>query len=76
MILKLLLVIGVIATVYFFFIKKSMPLTKERKSGKKHNTQVDETLVECEVCSTYITTGEALISSGKFYCSTECRDKA
>ena len=73
--LKLLLVIAVIAAVYFFFIKKSTPLTKERHD-KKRDKEEDETLVECEVCSTYITTSEAIISSGKFYCSTECRDKA
>ena len=76
MLFKLLLVIGVIAVVYFFFIKKSMPLTKERKSAKKSTPQDDETMVECAECGTYITTGEALISSTKFYCSTECRDKA
>ena len=73
--LKLLLVIAVIAAVYFFFIKKSTPLTKERHD-KKRDKEEDETLVECEVCSTYITTSEAIIASGKFYCSTECRDKA
>ena len=76
MILKLLLVIGVIAAVYFFFIKKSMPLTKERKSSKKSAPKDDETLVECAQCGTYIITSEAIISSAKFYCSTECRDKA
>ena len=75
MLIKLLLVIGVIAAVYFFFIKKSTPLTKERHNKKK-NKDDDETLVECEVCSTYITTSEAIVSSSKFYCSAECRDKA
>lgn len=75
MLIKLLLVIGVIAVVYFFFIKKSTPLTKERHEKNK-NKNDDETLVECEVCSTYITTSEAIVSSGKFYCSTDCRDKA
>jgi len=75
MILKLLLVIGVIAAVYFFFIKKSMPLTKERHN-KKQKERDDETMVECATCNTYITTSEAVVSSGQFYCSTECRDKA
>ena len=76
MLFKLLLVIGVIAVVYFFFIKKSMPLTKERKSAKKNIPKDDETMVECVQCGTYITTGEALTSNAKFYCTTECRDKA
>jgi len=76
MLLKILLVIGVIAAVYFFFIKKSMPLTKERHDKKKSRKEEDETMVECATCGTYITASEALISSSKFYCSTECRDKA
>ena len=74
--LKILLVIAVIAGIYFFFIKKSTPLTKERHDRKKDKSRDDdETLVACEVCSTYITTSEAIVSVGKFYCSTECRDK-
>jgi len=75
MILKLILVIGVIAAVYFFFFKKSTPLTKERQEKRKKKNDDSETLVECVTCSTYITTGEAIISMGQFYCSTECRDK-
>jgi len=75
MILKLILVIGVIAAVYFFFFKKSTPLTKERHENKKKRTDDSETMVECVTCSTYISTHEAIVSSGRFYCSTECRDK-
>ena len=75
MLIKLLLVIGVIAAVYFFFIKKSTPLTKERHAKKRKETE-DETMVECAVCSTFITTSEAIVSKKQYYCSTECRDKA
>ncbi|MDA3947392.1 MAG: PP0621 family protein [Helicobacteraceae bacterium] len=74
MLLKALLVIGVIAAIYFFFFKKSTPLTKERYDKKRKDDE--ETMVECESCSTYISTAEAIVVSGKFYCSTECRDKA
>ncbi len=73
--LKLLIVIGVIAAVYFFFIKKKTPLTKERNEDKKKKDE-DETMVACETCGTYISTKEALVASGKFYCSEQCRDKA
>ncbi len=75
MLLKILLILGVIAAVYFFFIKKGTPLTKERRNDKVKKDE-DSTMVECATCSTYIITDEAIISSGKFYCSTECRDKA
>ena len=75
MLLKILLVIGVIAAVYFFFIKKSTPLTKERHDKRKQKEDED-TMIECPTCGNYISTSEAIVSSGKFYCSTECRDKA
>ncbi len=74
MLLKILLVIGVIAAVYFFFIKKSTPLTKERHDKKRKDAE--ETMIECETCGTYISSSDAIVSAGKFYCSTECRDKA
>jgi len=32
----------------------------------------DDTLVECEKCSTYVTVKESIIVSGKHYCSKEC----
>jgi len=74
MLLKLGLVIAVIAMVYFFFFKKkSAPLTKERREAKK--AEQEDEMVACEVCETYITTSEAIISKKKFYCSVECRDK-
>lgn len=73
--LKYLLIIGVIAAVYFFFVKKSMPLTKARKEQNKESEE-DDTMVPCESCGTYISTRETVVSSGRFYCSTQCRDKA
>ena len=73
--LKLLLIIGVIAAVYFLFFKKSAPLTKER-SDPKEDKEEENTMVACETCGTYISTKEAVVSSGKFYCSEQCRDKA
>lgn len=72
--LKIVLVIAVILAVYFFFIKKSTPLTKERHDRKRAEED-ESTMIECETCGTYITTDDAIVSAGKFYCSTECRDK-
>jgi uncharacterized protein len=75
--LKLLLLIGVIAAVYFLFFKKGTPLTKERNERNKESQKDEEsTMVACESCGTYISTEEALMASGKFYCSEQCRDKA
>ena len=41
-----------------------------------HAIGLGATMIECATCGTYISSNEAIISSGKFYCSTECRDKA
>ena len=32
----------------------------------------DDTLIECEKCSTYVTVKESIIVNGKHYCSKEC----
>jgi len=73
--LKLLLLIGVIAAVYFLFFKKSKtPLTEERNENRKERDE-ENTMVACESCGTYISTKEAIVSSGKFYCSEQCRDR-
>jgi uncharacterized protein len=73
--LKLLLIIGVLAAIYFFFFKKGTPLSKERNEGNIKDEDEESTMVACESCGTYISTKEALVSSGKFYCSEQCRDK-
>jgi len=33
----------------------------------------EDTLVECEKCSTYVTVKESFIVQGKYYCSKECK---
>lgn len=66
MILKLLLLIVVIYAVYFFFFKKSLP------KSQKNDLDAVNTMVECSECHTYIDSSEALISSGKYYCSKAC----
>ena len=77
MILKLLLVIGVIAIVYFMFIKKkpleSKPKSKTQK--KKEQPQVDD-MIECESCGVYVSIEESILSNGHYYCSRECVIKA
>ncbi len=69
MIMKLLLIAGVIAIVYFMFIKKK-PLKSETHS-KKEPPKVDD-MVECASCGVYAPLKESILSSGKYYCSKEC----
>ncbi len=71
--LKYLLVIGVIAFVYYFFIKKK-PL-KNESEYKKNTIQSDE-MVQCQTCEVYCEISEAIISNGKYYCSQECLKSA
>ncbi|SMP89086.1 uncharacterized protein SAMN06313486_1116 [Epsilonproteobacteria bacterium SCGC AD-308-P11] len=70
--LKILLVIGVIAFVYYFFIKKK-PLIN---SHKKDDTKLQSNdMIECSTCGVYCEFDEAILSNGKYYCSTECVEK-
>jgi len=75
MILKLLLVVGVIALVYFIFIKKKPQLQNQgQEPKKKDNIQSDE-MIECSTCKIYCSLDDAILSNGKYYCSKECLEK-
>jgi uncharacterized protein len=66
-----LFVIGLIALVYFFFIKKKPLSQGNRPHHKKDKNRGDE-MVACEKCGTYISLNEALIKDGQYFCSPEC----
>ncbi|MEA2100070.1 MAG: PP0621 family protein [Campylobacterota bacterium] len=72
MILKILLVLGVIAVVYFLFIKKK-PLKNTKK--KNDTNQESNDMVECASCGTYASVDDCIISDNKYYCCSECVDK-
>jgi uncharacterized protein len=73
--LKIVLTIAVIAGVYYFLIKKPQVTQKRRERADaeaKKPKKGEEIMVECDKCGTYISTHEAIIKSGKYYCSKEC----
>lgn len=72
MILKLLLIVGVIATVYFLFFKKK-PLEKQENTKQQKPKPND--MVECNSCGVYVEINESILSNGKYYCSQECANK-
>ena len=77
MILKLLLVIGVIAVVYFMFIKKKPIQNKtEPKQNKKSDKLEANDMLECPSCGIYCELSDSVLSNGKYYCSSECASKA
>jgi uncharacterized protein len=64
--LKLLLLAGVLVSVYFLFFKK-----KSLNPPSSDNFQ-DEAMIPCSACGTYVQVKETLIRDGKYYCSREC----
>lgn len=75
MILKFLLVIGVIALVYFMFIKKKPQVQNQSQDTKKKDEIQGNEMVECSTCKIYCSLEDALLSNGKYYCSKECLEK-
>lgn len=73
MLLKLLLIIGVIAAVYFLFFKKGPTLSGKRSAKPKND---DDTMVPCETCGVFVTTKEAFLKEGKYYCSQACMEES
>ncbi|QSZ40902.1 hypothetical protein GJV85_01825 [Sulfurimonas aquatica] len=71
MILKVLLVMAVIAIVYFMFIKKK-PITDTKKKNKDKETLKTNDMIECAECGVYTEVSECMLSNGKYYCSKEC----
>ena len=74
MIMKLLLVIGVIALVYFLFIKKKPQNIQDKKNNSNDKT-VSNDMVECASCGIYCELDDTILSNNKYYCSQECVDK-
>lgn len=71
--LKFLLIILLIVGVYFFIRKIGSKSTQETHSKK---TNHEEIMLECKKCGTYISSKEAIISNGEYYCSKECLERS
>ena len=39
---------------------------------KKNDKLISDEMVECPTCSTFVSQKEAIVSSGKFFCSKDC----
>uniref|UniRef100_UPI0040476FE4 PP0621 family protein n=1 Tax=Aliarcobacter sp. TaxID=2321116 RepID=UPI0040476FE4 len=68
MILKIIAVIIVAFLVYILFFKKN----RERDLVNKKNEKIEDEMIECPTCGTYVSSNEAIVSNGRFYCSKEC----
>lgn len=68
MIVKLLLLGVVLFGVYLVFFKKD----REKNIKDKKHDEITDTMVECPTCGTYVSKEDAILSSGKYFCSQEC----
>ncbi|WP_299548529.1 PP0621 family protein [uncultured Helicobacter sp.] len=55
-----------IVGIYFFFFRKP----KAHINNQEHKK--DSIMLECTKCATYVSSDEAIIQDGKYYCSKEC----
>ena len=75
MLLKILLLVGIIAAVYFLFFKKSRSVPSNNPQGGGAQKADDDTMVPCESCGVFVSVKEAFIKEGKYYCSQACMEK-
>ena len=68
MILKTLAIAVVLFLVYIVFFKKN----REKDIVQKKNEKIEDEMLECPTCQTYISTKESILSNGKYYCSKDC----
>lgn len=69
--LKWILFFICIAGVYFIFFKKPN-VKSQTKDSKNPKAPKDSIMLECDKCGTYVSSEEAIIQNGKYYCSKEC----
>lgn len=74
MIFKLIAFLAVIFVVYILFFKKNREknISKKKFDKKKENEEVTDTMIECPTCKTYVSKDDAILSNGKYFCSSEC----
>jgi uncharacterized protein len=77
MIFKIIILIAILYLIYIIFFKNES--SKKEKSFKpknpfkrKEKKEETEIMVECEKCGIFLSSKEAIIKDGKYYCSKEC----
>lgn len=73
--LKILLIIALIAAVYFIFFKKKPIGQNNDKETNNKNKHPSSDMVECASCGIYTEADDAILSHGKYYCSKECQQR-
>ncbi len=68
MVLKVIAILAVLFLIYIVLFKKD----REKEVTKKENEKIEDIMVECPTCGTFVSKKEGILSNGKFYCSKEC----
>lgn len=68
MILKFIAVAVVLFLIYIVLFKKG----REKSVTKKEDEKIEDIMVECPTCSTFVSKKEAVLSNGKFFCTKDC----
>ena len=70
---KILIFILVIGAIYLVFFKmREKDVKQNTKKNKTKKDEEEDVMVECKKCNTFISTKDAIIKEGEFYCSKEC----
>lgn len=67
MILKILAIGVVLFLVYIILFKKD-----REKNVKKEDEKIEDVMVECPTCGTFVSKKEAILSNAHYFCSKEC----
>ncbi len=62
------IVAGIIIYLAYIFLFRDKKISGENSADKTDS----QTMVECNKCSVFISSDEAVIREGKYYCSREC----
>ncbi len=68
MVLKVIAILAVLFLISIVLFKKD----REKEVTKKEDEKIEDIMVECPTCGTYVSKKEGILSNGKFYCSKEC----
>jgi uncharacterized protein len=71
MIIKILALLAVLFLVYILFFKKNRESSLKNARDNKYE-EITDTLEECPKCGTFVSKEDAVLSSGKYFCSKEC----
>jgi|SaaInl8_200m_RNA_FD_contig_41_282991_length_425_multi_1_in_0_out_0_2 uncharacterized protein len=73
---KLLVIALVFGAIYYFFFRKPKTVEKSKKNPKKpKHDQIEDTMIACPSCGTFVSTDDAFIKNGQYFCSKACMDK-